>query len=51
MFSLIFDGTLGTIFVDTEIKVINIIFENAEINISYQNMWHIQYITYTIDNK
>lgn len=33
MFSLTFDGTVGTIFVNTEIKVINIIFGNEEINI------------------
>jgi len=35
MFNPIFVGTVGTIFVDTEIKVNNIIFGNVEINISY----------------
>jgi hypothetical protein len=31
MLCFTFDGTIGTIFVDTEIKVINIISGNAEI--------------------
>jgi hypothetical protein len=42
MFIPIFVGTVGTIFVDTEIKVNNTIFGNVEINISYKNTWHIQ---------
>ena len=47
MFNLIFIGTVGTIFVDTEIKGNNIIFGNVDINISYKNTCHIQYIVYT----
>ena len=37
MFNPIFVGTVGTISVDTEIKVNNIIFRNVEINISCRN--------------
>jgi len=50
MFNPIFVGTVGTISVDTEIKVNNTIFGNVEINISYKNTWHIQYVVYTTDN-
>jgi len=38
MFNPIFVGIVGTILVDTEIKVNNIIFGNIEINISYKNI-------------
>jgi len=37
MFNAIFVGTVGTIFVDTENKVNNIIFGNVKINISLKN--------------
>ena len=50
MFNAIFVGTVGTIFVETEIKGNNIIFGNLEINISYKNTWHIRYVVYTTDN-
>jgi hypothetical protein len=50
MFNAIFVGTIGTIFVNTEIEVNNSIFGNAEINLTYKNTWHIQYVAYTTDN-
>jgi len=50
MFNAIFLGTVATISVDAEIKVNNTIFGNVELNISYKNTWHIQYIVYTTDN-
>ena len=50
MFNAIFLGTVGAIFVDTETKVNNTIFGNVELNISYKNTWHIQYVVYTTDS-